>query len=173
MGTKETCSVCRCTLSHDSVLTTSLTIRRFQCKSGLVLVISHKSDTFTNQMTAGEEGSRDVNYFTRPDFMEATRLMEINLQLTTPDKLKTKRARAAELRRQDEQDPFKDKYPPLYFSGVSTGGDGMVSEIEGSVRMGSDMIPRWDLVRLHLSSAKIIVLIPRKMSLIEADPRWR
>ena len=108
-------------------------------------------------MTAGEEGARDVNYFTRPDFMEATRLMEINLQLTTPDKMKTTRARAAELLQQDKQDPFKDSFPPLYFSGVSTGGDGMVSELEGSVRMGPDMIPRWDLVSLYLYLLRALV----------------
>lgn len=100
-------------------------------------------------------GPRNPAYFNDPSFREATRLIRLDLQLTSPDKLKFRGLMDAGYNIAEEQggesvsstsDP---RYPTLYFTGSSRGSIGNEATIEGNVRLGVDKVPLWRFVSHH------------------------
>ncbi|KAG9223148.1 hypothetical protein CCMSSC00406_0000163 [Pleurotus cornucopiae] len=112
-------------------------------------------ELFAFNFTSMYGGPRNPAYFNDPSFREATRLIRLDLQLTSPDKLKFRGSMDAGYDIAEEQggesvsstsDP---RYPTLYFTGSSRGSIGNEATIEGNVRLGVDKVPLWRFVSIY------------------------
>ncbi|KAF4607059.1 hypothetical protein EYR38_001116 [Pleurotus pulmonarius] len=101
-------------------------------------------------------GPRNPAYFNDPSFREATRLIRLDLQLTSPDKLKFRGlmdtgydAADADGESESVSSTSDSRYPTLYFTGSSKGSIGNEATIEGNVRLGVDKVPLWRFVSIY------------------------
>ena len=95
------------------------------------------------QFTDLADGPRHPKFFKDPRFREATRLIEVKLNLIPFDKLRFHRLTEIP----SSKNP---QHPPLFFTGSSKAVNGNEAAVEGFVMMGMDGIARWQLVRSWL-----------------------
>ncbi|KAK7058345.1 hypothetical protein VNI00_001976 [Paramarasmius palmivorus] len=96
-------------------------------------------DLFAFNFSNVANGPRSPSFFDDPRFREATRLIEVKLNLIPKDKLR-------HLKANPEPKTYNALYPTLYFAGISRGAAGNESSIEGSVRIGADGTVRWQFL---------------------------
>ncbi|KAL4268432.1 F-box domain-containing protein [Pleurotus pulmonarius] len=113
-------------------------------------------ELFAFNFTSMYGGPRNPAYFNDPSFREATRLIRLDLQLTSPDKLKFRGlmdtgydAADADGESESVSSTSDSRYPTLYFTGSSKGSIGNEATIEGNVRLGVDKVPLWRFVSIY------------------------
>jgi len=103
-------------------------------------------DLFAFNFTSIAGGPRNPSYFQDPSFREATRLIELTLHLTSPNKLRFRGHTDTDSSGCVMDDP---QYPPLYFDGKSRGANENEATVEGSVRMSTEGVALWRFVSVY------------------------
>jgi hypothetical protein len=99
-------------------------------------------DLFAFNFTDLADGPRHPKFFKDPRFREATRLIEVKLNIISFNKMRFHR---------HPENPFpkNDAHPPLCFTGSSKAVNGNAATVEGFVVMGKDGIARWHLTSIY------------------------
>ncbi|KAJ4476606.1 hypothetical protein J3R30DRAFT_3487757 [Lentinula aciculospora] len=99
-------------------------------------------DLFTFNYSNVAHGPRNPEFFRDSRFREATRLIEIKLQLVTQSQLRFHDPAP-------DSENLKTRYPTLFFCGTSRGISGNEAKIEGNVSIGIDGTVRWTFVSAY------------------------